>query len=106
MMAESPMVPTAINRHDPEKLLQVVWPDGVDKFVPYREVRLACHCAHCVDEWTGKPLLDPESVPMDVSIKSMELKGNYAVKITWTDGHDTGLYSWTRLSSITRPGKA
>ena len=105
-MAESSMVPTAINRHDSEKKLQVVWPDGVDKIVSYREVRLACHCAHCVDEWTGKPLLDPDSVPMDVSIESMELKGNYAVKITWSDGHDTGLYSWTRLSSITRPDNA
>lgn len=97
------MIPTAMNRRDEELALQVIWPDGLEVTVPYRELRLACHCAHCVDEWTGKPLLDPASVPQDVAIGSMQLKGNYAVKISWTDGHDTGLYTWSRLKSITRP---
>tara|TARA_B100000676_G_scaffold2390_1_gene2167 strand:+ start:3532 stop:3831 length:300 start_codon:yes stop_codon:yes gene_type:complete len=97
------VIPTAINRHDEQLELQVVWPDGLDVRIAYREVRLACHCAHCVDEWTGKALLDPDSVPADVAVRRMELKGNYAVKIVWTDGHDTGLYTWTRMASITRP---
>ena len=97
------MIPTAMNRSDQELVLQLIWPDGLEVTVPYRELRLACHCAHCVDEWTGKPLLDPATVPQDVAIGSMQLKGNYAVKISWTDGHDTGLYTWTRLASITRP---
>ena len=96
------MTPSAINRHDDIKQLQVVWPDGLDVMVSYRQVRLECHCAHCVDEWTGKPLLDPDSVPLDVAIEKLELRGNYVVKISWTDGHDTGLYTWTRLAEITR----
>ncbi len=100
------MVPTAINRHDERGELQILWPDGVDVSVKYRDLRLACHCARCVDEWTGKPLLDPATVPDNIAIQSMELKGNYAVKISWTDGHDTGLYTWTRLKVITRPGNA
>ena len=97
------MVPAALNRQDEQLQLQIVWPDGVDVAVSYRDLRLACHCAHCVDEWTGKPLLDPNAVPQDIAIESMELKGNYAVKICWTDGHDTGLYTWLRLRSISRP---
>ena len=99
---EESLVPSEINRHDEQLCLQLVWPDGVDVMIPYRAVRLACPCAHCVDEWTGKPLLDPDTVPEDIAIESMELRGNYALKISWTDGHDTGLYTWARLSSITR----
>ena len=99
---EESLVPSEINRHDEQLCLQFVWPDGVDVMIPYRVVRLACPCAHCVDEWTGKPLLDPDTLPEDIAIESMELRGNYALKISWTDGHDTGLYTWARLSSITR----
>jgi DUF971 family protein len=39
-------------------------------------------------------------VPGDIGIKDMQLVGNYAVKFVFSDGHDTGIYSWDRLYAI------
>ena len=84
-------------------ILQVTWPDGKTVGLPFKFLRCACSCAACVDEMTGKPLLDPATVPENVSIAGMSLVGNYALKIDWTDGHATGLYTWDRLSSLEPP---
>ena len=96
------MTPTAINRHDELLELEVQWPDKVTTRLTYRRLRLACGCAHCVDEWTGKPLLDPNSVPLDVAVQKISLVGNYAVRIAWSDGHETGLTTWKLLAELTR----
>lgn len=74
-------------------------PDDIS-ILAFRTVRLACRCAFCVDEKTGEPLLDPQSVPEDVSVTNVELVGNYALRIHWTDGHATGLYTWTHLREL------
>ena len=80
--------------------LQITWePDHIG-YYPYRNLRLACACAACVDEMTGKRILDPAIIPEDILITKMQLVGNYAVKIVWSDGHDTGLYTWTRLAQL------
>ena len=68
--------------------------------MPFKPLRCACTCAGCVDEFTGAPLLDPATVPADVAVRAMKLVGHYAMQITWSDGHDTGLYTWTRLREM------
>jgi ATP-binding protein involved in chromosome partitioning len=80
--------------------LRVVWDEGDESVHPAHALRLACRCAHCVDEVTGKPLLDPGRVPADVTIASMELQGNYGVRIAFSDGHETGIY---RFASLRNP---
>ncbi len=35
--------------------------------------------------------------PYDIAITDMQLVGNYALKFVFSDGHDTGIYSWDRL---------
>ena len=96
------MIPSAINRLDDAAQLEVQWPDEVTSIICYRGLRLACGCAHCVDEWTGKPLLNPADVAADVCIEKISLVGNYAIRIAWSDGHDTGLTTWKRLEELTR----
>ena len=98
----SDMTPSAINRLDDAAQLEGQWSDGITATLLYRDLRLACGCAHCVDEWTGKPLLNPADVPMDVCIEKISLVGNYAIRIVWSDGHDTGLTTWKRLAELTR----
>jgi DUF971 family protein len=61
---------------------------------------MACPCAACVDEHTGAQLLKPESVPLDVRATKVEPVGQYALRITWSDGHQTGLYSFDLLWAI------
>ena len=50
-----------------------------------------------MDELTGKRLLDPRSIDPEVKPVEIVSVGNYAIKISWSDGHDTGIYSWVRL---------
>lgn len=64
---------------------------------PARALRLACQCAACKEEMTGRPLLDPATVPDDVRADSIALVGGYAIRITWSDGHDTGIYTYEWL---------
>lgn len=80
--------------------LSVVWDDGKRGDVNFMDLRLACPCASCVDEWTGAKLLDPARVAPDVRPVAMEAVGNYAVQIRWSDGHETGLYSWRILRTF------
>jgi DUF971 family protein len=86
-----------------EHVLRLVWPDR-ENLIPFAFLRGECQCAHCVNEWTGERLLDPATIPADISIERMELVGNYAVRVYWSDGHQSGLYTWERLRSLGNPG--
>ncbi len=77
--------------------LVVEWDDGKSSGVPARKLRSDCPCASCVDEFTGKKLVVIDRIPEGVRVASMEPVGNYALKIRWSDGHETGIYSWRQL---------
>jgi len=62
-----------------------------------RDLRLLCQCAACVEEMTGRPMLDPGTVPDDIRALAVRLVGAYAVHFQWSDGHATGIYPWERL---------
>lgn len=88
-------VPAAIHRDDAG--LTITWSDGHIGSYPARSLRLACPCAMCRDEMTGRALLDPASVPADVRPAQVTLVGTYAIRIAWSDGHDTGMYTYEWL---------
>jgi ATP-binding protein involved in chromosome partitioning len=89
-------IPHAINRQDDG--LKIEWDEhGHVGFYPARALRLACPCAACVEEMSGHPLLDPSSVPADIRPMSIALVGAYGLKIQWSDGHSTGIYTFERL---------
>jgi ATP-binding protein involved in chromosome partitioning len=73
------------------------WPDGHKTTYPARALRLRCRCAACVEEMSGAPLLDEASVPATVRAQRIEMMGQYAIQIGWTDGHDTGIYNFRDL---------
>lgn len=73
------------------------WPDGHETVYAARDLRLACRCAMCIEETSGKPLLDPSTVAPSVRAKTIELVGNYAISIEWSDGHTTGIYNFRDL---------
>lgn len=78
----------------------VQWPDGRKDVMPARDVRISCQCAQCVEEFTGKQLLEPGSVPEDIEATAIQPLGNYAVSIAWSDGHSSGIYSWDHLRQV------
>ena len=92
-------IPRDIRQADP-RTLAITWQDGAESVYDVRRLRLACPCANCVDEMTGKPRLDPASVPAGVAPVNIRSVGNYAIAIVWSDGHDTGIYSFERLREM------
>lgn len=91
--------PTAINRRDDGIL--ITWKAGsAPVLVPARALRLACPCAECVEEMTGQPLLDPARIAADIRPVQLELVGSYALRVRWSDGHATGLFTWAKLQEV------
>ena len=100
MMAEiQAPVPVEIgraNQHD----VKICWQDGHESVYPARELRLACPCAGCIDEITGQIRVIATSIPQNVRPLSIDLIGRYAISIQWSDGHNTGIYSFERLRAM------
>ncbi len=77
--------------------IRLAWPGGREVAIPAVRLRDLCPCAGCVEEGTGRKILDPATIPADIRPVKIEPVGNYAVQITWSDGHSTGIYSWRTL---------
>jgi len=78
----------------------VTWDDGHLSPFNNHYLRCSCQCASCVDEWTREPILDPMAVPVDIKADEIGVVGNYAIQPIWSDGHTTGIYSFTLLRSL------
>lgn len=83
-----------------KKTLLIVWADDHVSEYSYRFLRLKCPCALCVDEWTKASLLDESKVPRDLKALKVEPRGRYALSFRFSDGHDTGIYSFERLRQM------
>jgi DUF971 family protein len=88
-------LPHAIERRDDGILFE--WSAEHRALYPARALRLACPCAGCVDEMSGRAILSPASVPPDVRPLALALVGAYGLKVQWSDGHGTGIYTFQRL---------
>lgn len=91
--------PLRVGRRDPSRLV-FDWADGTVSAASAAAVRRGCPCAHCVDEHTGRKLLDPTSVSEGLEHREVSLVGNYALAIRFSDGHRTGIYTWDRLRGL------
>ena len=88
-------IPIGIHRR-PDGL-EVTWAADHVALFPARPLRLACPCAGCVEEMTGRPLLDQRTVPRDVAPEQVSLVGAYGIRVRWSDGHGTGIYTFAFL---------
>jgi ATP-binding protein involved in chromosome partitioning len=93
------VTPEQIAQRDSRSLC-VRWADGAESVYDVRALRLACACAECVDEWSGRPRLDPATVPEAVHPLQIRPVGRYAIQIDWSDGHSAGIYSFERLRAL------
>jgi DUF971 family protein len=75
---------------------------GDDRKCRYRaaDLRRACPCAQCVNEWTGERVLKPESISEKLAIQDLSIVGRYALNFRWSDGHETGIYSFRYLREL------
>lgn len=82
------------------KEFEILWSDGHHSIYGYKYLRANCQCASCVDEWTGEPRIVLDSIPDNVCYSNVEKIGQYALTFDWTDGHNTGIYSYEYLRKI------
>jgi len=94
------MNPVRVKMNDKQDLL-IKWDDKSETSISIRFLRKNCPCATCVAERAkqGKfyiPLLEPNQI----LISEIKIVGNYALSITWGDGHNTGIYEYSFLKNF------
>ena len=96
--------PTALKLTDDNRLL-ITWSDGEARKYRFKELRDACPCATCREKRSAPK--DPFALPMltdaqlqPLKIAGMKPVGNYAYTIAFSDGHDTGIFSFELLKGL------
>jgi DUF971 family protein len=88
--------PRTITGSDPQRI-EIEWADGHTTRYSPSQLRGLCPCAQCVDEASGVRRHDPASVPNELTQAGVELVGNYAIAVRFSDGHQTGIYPYRML---------
>ncbi|HYT88375.1 MAG TPA: DUF971 domain-containing protein [Gemmataceae bacterium] len=97
-----PLRPLALSKEGDDRLV-IQWNDGHRSVYRWQHLRDHCPCASCREERLQPPdpfrLLQPaELTPLrPVALAPI---GHYAYKITWSDGHDTGIYTLEHLREL------
>ena len=82
------------------RTLGITWTDNRRDALDVVLLRKKCPCAMCIDEWTREQRLKPADVPDTVRPVRIDSVGSYALKIEFSDGHSTGIYSWEYLLDL------
>ena len=91
-----------------DEKLTIAWQDGAVCVYPLVTLRKMCPCATCKEEResaatrpkTSLTVLPDAFAGGTPTVVDAQLVGNYALKITWSDQHDTGIYSFQYLREI------
>lgn len=90
--------PVEIQLHRKSRLLEVLYEDGLRFHLPCEYLRVYSPSADVTGHGPGQETLQVGKE--DVNIEAIEPVGNYAVQITFSDGHDTGFFSWDYLYEL------
>ena len=90
--------PTDIILHQQSRILEISFDDGKRFSLPCEFLRVLSPSAEVRGHGAGQEVL--QTGKRDVNIVAVEPVGNYAVKLVFSDGHDTGLYAWDYLYTI------
>ncbi|MCB1939729.1 MAG: DUF971 domain-containing protein [Rhodocyclaceae bacterium] len=91
-------LPTDIVLHTRSRVLEIAFDNGARYRLPFEFLRVHSPSAEVRGHGIGQEVL--QSGKRDVLINAIEPVGNYAVKLVFSDGHDSGLYSWDYLASL------
>lgn len=102
MVSADPMAIKPRNIAIAGRELAIAWADGHESYYPFEQLRRNCPCALCGDRRPAAPSRDPLRVIDGPAMKELSMSrllpvGAYAVQIVWSDGHDTGIYTFESL---------
>ena len=95
---ETTPIPTDITLHRGSKRLELAFDDGSRFDLPFEFLRVYSPSAEVMGHAPGQEVL--QTGKRNVEIADIEPVGNYAVKLQFSDGHDTGIYSWDYLYAL------
>ena len=87
--------PTALTVHQQSRVLEIAFSDGAQFRLPFELLRVYSPSAEVQGHGPGQEVL--QTGKREVEITDLEPVGNYGVKPVFSDGHDTGIYSWDYL---------
>lgn len=90
--------PIDIKLHQKSRLLEIVFDDNTDCMLSCEFLRVYSPSAEVRGHGVGQEVL--QTGKENVNIVGIEPVGNYAIKLIFSDGHDTGLYSWEYLHDL------
>ena len=96
-MTHSPR-PTDINLHQKSRVLEISFDDGKQFQLPCEYLRVYSPSAEVRGHGPGQEVLQVGKE--QVNITAVEPVGNYAIKLAFDDGHNTGIYSWDTLYQL------
>ena len=88
-------LPTEIKLHQKSRVLEISFADGASFRLPCEFLRVYSPSAEVRGHGPGQEVL--QTGKKDVEISRIEPVGQYAVQLHFSDGHDTGIYSWDLL---------
>ena len=94
LSAQTPQ-PTAITVHQQSRVLEVGFADGREFRIPFELMRVYSPSAEVKGHGPGQEVL--QTGKRLVEVVTLEPVGNYAVQPTFSDGHNTGIFSWDYL---------
>ena len=92
--------PTTIKLHQKSRLLEIAFDDNTECMLSCEFLRVYSPSAEVRGHGVGQEVL--QTGKEDVNILNIEPVGNYAIRLIFSDGHDTGLYSWDLLHELAR----
>src|SRR5687767_8467159 len=87
-----------IEENDSE--VSIKWSDDLETRYSAATLRRSCPCAGCINEWTGEKMLEDSKIPDDISFKHTSIVGRYALNFHFSDGHETGIFSFAFLRKL------
>lgn len=93
-------IPVDIKLHQASRLMELVFSDGACFRLPYEFLRVNTPSAEARGHGPGQDVL--QTGKRNVAVVSIEMVGNYAVRPVFSDGHDSGIYSWDLLYDLGR----
>ena len=90
--------PTEIKVHQVSKLLEISFHGGENFQLPFELLRVFSPSAEVRGHGPGQEIL--QAGKKDVTLNKVEPVGNYAVQLHFSDGHNTGIYSWGYLHEL------
>ena len=94
MDSDSPQ-PTEIKLHQKSRVLEISFADGKSYRLPFEFLRVHSPSAEVRGHGPGQEVL--QAGKKEVEITRVEPVGSYAIQLCFSDGHDTGIYSWDLL---------